>query len=103
MRVLGPDHPDTLITRHDLARGQADNGDTTGAVAAFRDLLPDMVRVLGPDHPDTLTTRHNLGYWRGTAGDPAGAATDSPLLLMDQPRKPGRLATRANLAQASED
>ncbi|MDQ1539047.1 MAG: hypothetical protein QOE58_3440, partial [Actinomycetota bacterium] len=63
-RVLGPDHPETLTTRHKLAywRGQA--GDATGAEAAMTQLLDDQTRVLGPDHPDTLATRHTLASWR---------------------------------------
>ena len=70
----GPDHPDTLTTRHNLAywRGQA--GDPTGAAAATAELLDDQLRVLGPDHPDTLTTRHNLAYWQGKAGGQDGSA-----------------------------
>jgi hypothetical protein len=66
--VLGPDHPDTLTTRINLAgmRGQA--GDPAAAAAAYEDLLADRLRVLGPDHPDTLTTRNNLAYWRGQMG-----------------------------------
>jgi hypothetical protein len=100
---LGPDHPDTLATRNNLAgwRGQA--GDPAGAVTAYEQLLTDCLRVLGPDHPDTLTTRHNLAYWRGQAGDPAGAAAAFEQLLTDflrilGPDHPDTLATRANLA-----
>ncbi|MEU4781083.1 tetratricopeptide repeat protein, partial [Micromonospora sp. NPDC023633] len=68
LRVLGPDHPDTLAAYGDLAhrRGMAD--DSAGAVAAYEQLLADYLRVLEPDHPRTLTTRGSLAYWRGTAG-----------------------------------
>ncbi|WP_460363249.1 caspase, EACC1-associated type, partial [Actinocorallia lasiicapitis] len=100
---LGPDHPDTLTTRNNLAywRGQA--GDPAGAATALQDLLTDQLRVLGPDHPDTLTTRNNLARWRGVAGDPAGAATAYEALLTDSlrvlgPDHPETLNTRHNLA-----
>ncbi|MEU0992190.1 tetratricopeptide repeat protein [Streptomyces sp. NPDC005953] len=63
LRVLGPDHPDTLTTRSNLARWRGEAGDAVGAAEASEDLLEDMVRVLGPDHPHTLTTRNNLAYW----------------------------------------
>ncbi|MEU2333944.1 helix-turn-helix domain-containing protein [Streptomyces sp. NPDC013172] len=64
VRVLGPDHPDTLTTRSNLAHFRGQAGDSAGAAAAFADLLTDQVRVLGPGHPDTLTTRSNLAQWQ---------------------------------------
>jgi hypothetical protein len=75
LRVLGPDHPDTLATRYNLAHWRGEAGDAAGAVAAFEELLTDYLRVLGPDHPYTLTTRHNLARWRGEAGDAADNST----------------------------
>ncbi|MEU4834098.1 NB-ARC domain-containing protein, partial [Streptosporangium sp. NPDC023615] len=72
--LLGPDHPDTLNSRSNLAYWRGQVGDPAGAAAAFEELLTDCLRVLGPDHPDTLISRGNLAYWRGQVGDPAGAA-----------------------------
>ncbi|AEV85674.1 Nephrocystin-3 [Actinoplanes sp. SE50] len=104
LRVLGPDHPDTLITRHGLAWWRGEAGDPAGAVTAYEELLSDRLRVLGPDHLDTLATRHNLAQWRGEAGDPVGAAAATEHLLTDQlrvvgPDHPHALASRYNLAQ----
>ncbi|HZM77933.1 MAG TPA: tetratricopeptide repeat protein [Candidatus Limnocylindrales bacterium] len=65
--MLGADHPDTLTTRHNLARWRGQAGDPAGAAAAFAELLHDRLRVLGADHPHTLTTRHNLARWRRLA------------------------------------
>uniref|UniRef100_UPI0035B2B911 tetratricopeptide repeat protein n=1 Tax=Zoogloea sp. TaxID=49181 RepID=UPI0035B2B911 len=56
-RVLGPDHPDTLITRHNIAGWTGECGDARKALALFEALLPDQQRVLGSDHPSTLITR----------------------------------------------
>jgi hypothetical protein len=100
---LGPDHPDTLATRNDLAYWRGAAGDPAGAAAAFEELLADVLRVFGPDHHGTLTTRHNLAMWRGEAGDPAGAATAYKKLLADRirvlgPDHPHTLITRNNLA-----
>jgi NB-ARC domain/Domain of unknown function (DUF4062)/Tetratricopeptide repeat len=100
----GPDHPDTLITRHNLARWRGEAGDPTGAASALEHLLTDYLRVLGPDHPDTLSTRSNLAYWRGEAGDPTGAASALEHLLTDYlrvlgPDHPSTLITRHNLAR----
>ncbi len=68
-RALGPDHPDTLTMRHELARSTGDAGDAAAARDQFAALLPIRERVLGPDHPDTSTTRQNLAYWTWQAGD----------------------------------
>ena len=72
-RVLGPEHPDTLTDRGNLARWTGRAGDAAGARDQFAALLPIEERVLGPEHPDTLTARANLADWTGEAGDAAGA------------------------------
>ncbi|EFC80933.1 NB-ARC domain protein [Parafrankia sp. EUN1f] len=100
---LGPDDPDTLIIRGNLAFWQRAGGDPAGASRAFEVLLDDYLRLLGPDHPDTLITRHNLALSRGEAGDPAGAVEAFEQLLTDRlrvlgPDHPSTLATRHNLA-----
>jgi hypothetical protein len=69
-RVLGPDHPDTLRARHNLAYWTGQAGDPAGARDMFAELLPIRERVLGPDHPHTLTTRRNLAYWTERIGRP---------------------------------
>jgi hypothetical protein len=66
--VLGADHPDTLITRGNLAFCRAERGDVAGAITEFEALLADVIRVLGGDHPHTLTTRNSLAHWRGRPG-----------------------------------
>ena len=65
--ALGPDHPDTLSIRSNLAYWRGEAGDPTGAATAVEQLLTDYLRVLGPDHPDTLSTRNNLAYWHSKA------------------------------------
>ncbi|UWE12241.1 tetratricopeptide repeat protein [Actinacidiphila bryophytorum] len=100
---LGPDHPHTLATRHNLAHWRGEAGDATAAVTALAELLADEIRILGPDHPYILATRHELAHWRGEAGDPAGAATALAELLEDRlrvqgPDYPDTLTTRHNLA-----
>ncbi|MEU6603057.1 hypothetical protein ABZ944_39130, partial [Streptomyces flaveolus] len=66
-RLLGPDHPDTLITRSHLARWQGEAGDAAGAAAAFAELLADWLRVLGPD-PTTATLSPSALTWPGSGG-----------------------------------
>ncbi|MXQ65072.1 tetratricopeptide repeat protein [Actinomadura rayongensis] len=66
-RVLGPDHPVTLIARQHLARWTGRAGDVVAARDLFAELLPIRERVLGPDHPATLTARRDLAYWNRRA------------------------------------
>ncbi|WP_308291906.1 tetratricopeptide repeat protein [Streptomyces sp. RS2] len=105
-RYLGPDHPDTLAARHNLAHWRGEAGDAAGAVAALAELLEDRTRVLGsPDHPNILATRHTLARWRGEAGDAAGAVAAFAELLEDRtrvlgsPDHPDILATRHTLVR----
>ncbi|MEV7393376.1 FxSxx-COOH system tetratricopeptide repeat protein, partial [Streptomyces sp. NPDC091215] len=100
---LGPDHPDTLSTRNNVAHWRGEAGDPGGAATVFAELLDDRLRVLGPDHPHTLSTRNNLASWRGEAGDPGGAATALAEVLDDHmrvlgPGHPDTLVARYNLA-----
>jgi hypothetical protein len=60
LRVLGPDHRDTLTTMANLAGTLADTGDLTVAVRLRRQALIAFQRLLGPDHPETLTAMFNL-------------------------------------------
>jgi hypothetical protein len=66
LRVLGPDHPDTLATRHAVAYEMAQLGDHAGALAEYRDVLAAKLRVLGPDHPSTLPTGAWVSSLEGT-------------------------------------
>ena len=66
--VLGPDHPDTLTVRNNLAGAYDSVGRFGEAIDAWEELLPDCERVLGPDHPVTLTVRNNLAGAYKSAG-----------------------------------
>jgi plasmid stability protein len=62
LRVLGPDHPDTLTTRNNIARVMAERGDHVGAEAEFRDVLAARLRVLGAENPSTKITAGWVEY-----------------------------------------
>ena len=72
-RVHGPEHPHTLIARHELARWTGLAGDTAAARAQYAELLSEFMRVLAPEHPETLISRGHLATWTGEAGDAAAA------------------------------
>ena len=67
-RVLGPDHPDTLDSRDNLALAYQAAGRTDEAIPLHEQALAAYERVLGPDHPDTLTSRNNLANAYRAAG-----------------------------------
>ena len=97
-QVLGPEHPETLVARHELAFWTGYAGDLAAARDQFADLLPLRERVLGPEHPHTLIARANLARLTGQAGDPAAARDQCAELLPveervlgpEHPRYPGR-------------
>ncbi|GAA2247812.1 hypothetical protein GCM10010104_50310 [Streptomyces indiaensis] len=60
IRHLGPEHPDTLVSRNNLALTLRRLGRHQEAAAEHRRALTDRRRVLGPDHPHTLNSRNNL-------------------------------------------
>ena len=72
VEVLGPEHPDTLAARGNLARWTGEAGDSAGARDQFAALLPVRERVLGAEHPVTLTTAPDsptgLGRWTAAVG-----------------------------------
>jgi hypothetical protein len=71
----GPEHPDTLTTRHELAHWTGQAGNAAGARDQLAALLPLREQVQGPEHPDTLTTRSQLAYWTRQATDAAPDAS----------------------------
>jgi hypothetical protein len=72
-RNLGPEHPETLTARSNLAWAIAAQGRAAEAEAMWRELLPLREKVLGPEHPETLTTRSNLASTIAAQGRAAEA------------------------------
>ena len=104
-RVLGPDHPDTLTTRNNLAVAYRSAGRFGEAIELYKWVLADQERVLGPDHPDTLITRNNLAGAYKDVGRFGEAIELYKRVLADQerilaPDHPDTLAARNNLAGA---
>jgi tetratricopeptide (TPR) repeat protein len=107
-RLLGPDHPDTLNSRNDLAVAYRAAGRTGEAITLHEQTLAAYERVLGPDHPSTLTSRDNLGLAYQDAGRTAEAITlhEQTLTACERVLGPDHLSTlasRNNLALAYQD
>ena len=101
-RVHGPEHPDTLTARHELAHWTGRAGDPAGARDQFADLLPSPragLRCRAPGYPDRPRRPRPLdrGGWgpdrgprpvRGSAAHPrAGLRCRAPG-YPDRPRRP---------------
>jgi hypothetical protein len=101
--AYGPEHPDTLAARHELAFWTGRAGDVARARDQVAALLPVEERVMGPEHPLTLAARHQLAFWTGEAGDVARARDQTAALLPIYERVMGpehrfTLAARHDLA-----
>ena len=89
-RVLGPDHPDTLVSRNNLAYAYRSAGRLVQANDLHKKNLAEALRILGPDHPNTKTFRDNLAdAYRAVGRDEDAAA------LFDPPPDPDDTDTEA--------
>jgi len=75
-RLEGPDSPDTLLLRLNLAQTKANSGDYQAALADINSLLPRLEARLGPEHRHTLQALSvrqlalgSLGRYREAAAD----------------------------------
>ena len=105
---LGPDHPDTLHTRSNLAYAYHSAGRTAEAITLHEQTLAARERVLGPGHPDTLHSRGHLAGAYQDAGRTAEAITlhEQTLAAMERvlgPDYPDTLHSRSHLAGAYQD
>jgi DNA-binding transcriptional ArsR family regulator len=102
-RILGPNHPQTLTTRSNVAFWTAESGDLSGALNLQELLLSDLERILGPDHPQTLTTRSHITYLIAQSGNAPLLLDLQTQLLRDferilGPEHPDTVATRRWIA-----
>jgi hypothetical protein len=72
-RLLGPDHPDTLIAAGQLTDALVAAGQHADAVQCARYVLDGRDRVLGPGHPAAAAARISLGRALAASGE-AGQA-----------------------------
>ena len=105
--VLGPDHPDTLGVRNNLAGAYRSAGRLAEAIELYEQVLDECKRLLGTDHPDTLTVRNNLAVAYCSVGRFGEAVELFEQVLAERKRllgtdHPYTLNTRNNLAAAYE-
>jgi serine/threonine protein kinase len=102
---LGPDHPDTLESRNNLATAYRAAGRLDEAIALHEQTLKLRTARLGPDHPDTLSSRNNLATaYRATGRLAEAIAMHEEALKLNMaklgPDHPDTLRSRNNLAAA---
>jgi tetratricopeptide (TPR) repeat protein len=102
-RVLGEEHPDTLMAMNELAVAQQTQGDFSSAGALQEQALLIRCRVLGEEHPDTLTVVNNLALTLQAQGDLNGARALQEQVLSIRCRvlgeeHPDTLTSMSNLA-----
>jgi hypothetical protein len=81
-KVLGDTHPDTLLSRSNLAYAYYSAGDLGRAIPWLEATLRQYERVLGDAHPHTVLSRNNLATARQKAeavqhGSTATSATEA--------------------------
>jgi tetratricopeptide (TPR) repeat protein len=107
-RLLGPDDPDTIRARNDLARAYRETGRVADAIPLVEQVLAARERLFGADEPRTLASRNNLASaYRATgrAADAIGLfeknlAACERLFGADHPRT---LASRHSLDLARQE
>ncbi|MCM3883229.1 FxSxx-COOH system tetratricopeptide repeat protein [Frankia sp. R82] len=103
--TVGPDHPDTLTARHDLAFTCRLANELEEAITLFEQTHDDQRRLLGAEHIDTLMTGNNLAYAYQEAGRLGDAVALHERTLAARVRAlgadhPHTLGSRNNLALA---
>ena len=63
-RVLGEEHPDTLISMNNLAFTWKAQSQDTKAVHLIQECIRLRSRILGVDHSDTLSSSAVLANWQ---------------------------------------
>ena len=105
IRLLGEDHPQTLISGNNLANAYREAGRITEAITLLEQVLSDSICILGQDHPHTLAWRNNLANAYQEAGRITEATALHEQVLTDRIRllgedHPSTLSSRNNLANA---
>jgi tetratricopeptide (TPR) repeat protein len=102
-RVLGPDHPDTVLAAEQLADAYMASGQPAEAIPWYEWVLVLRVRILARDHVDTIAARRNLGHALVAAGHFRDAATALEQVISDYervrgPDHPDTIGAREDLA-----
>ena len=84
-RELGPEHPETIGARNNIAACLDAQGEAKRAEAEMREVLRLREGALGPEHPDVAEARNNLGISLLSQGrfEEARAESERALALIE--------------------
>jgi tetratricopeptide (TPR) repeat protein len=99
-RLLGPEHPQALAARGNLAMTYGQAGRPLEGIILLEKVLADQERLFGPAHPGTLAARASLAVLYRKAGRTGEAIAVSEQLLSEQQH---HLHTGNNLASTMRD
>ena len=107
-RVVGPEHPDTLASRHRLIYALNEAEKHAEAEAEAREVVRLREKILGFEHPDTLLSRYNLAsalYHEGKFAEAERLYREVSKLdnMVIGPEHRRTLAARIGLANALND
>ena len=107
-RILGPEHPDTLASRHRLVYALNEEEKHAEAESEAREVAELREKILGFEHPDTLLSRYNLAsalYHEGKYAEAERLYREVFKLdnIVLGPEHPRTLAARIGLANALND
>ncbi|KAL4970220.1 tetratricopeptide repeat protein [Aspergillus stella-maris] len=85
-KVLGPEHPDTLTSMHNLAYTLKAQGDISQALGLIKECAALRNEVLGSDHPHAISSFNTLRDWEA-ASNPL-SQSHSQLCSSDPPSIP---------------
>ena len=107
-QVLGPDHPNTMTSRNNLANAYREAGRVSEAIPLFERTLADRERLLDPDHLHTMISRNSLALAYQETGRTAEAIALHERTLADRERLLGpdhlhTMTSRNNLALAYQE
>ena len=107
-RVLGPQHPDTLRTRVDIANSLYRQGKYAEAEVEYRAVRTLLEKVFGREHRTTLRAGMGVANALDAQGKYAEAESEYRAVLEIQgkafgPEDPDTLVTGSNLAKALDD
>ncbi|MFH8884614.1 tetratricopeptide repeat protein [Streptomyces californicus] len=103
LRLLGPDHPDTLASRYEIGFTLTRTGRADEALREFTRVAAGREGALGADHPQTLAARQATAHALGRLGRHAEAheVYEAVLAVRERvmgPDHPDTLRCRHNLA-----
>jgi tetratricopeptide (TPR) repeat protein len=110
-KVLGAEHPDTVLSLNNLALLLHTQGDNEGARPLYERALAIREKALGPEHPSTATSLNNLALSLHDQGELAAArplyeralAIREKVLGAEHPDTANSLNNLASLLQAQGD